>query len=1022
MKRLLLILAILLPSVCYAQGQWGTLPVDLVMPMNTSTPGTQLTAAIGAAGTVSVNCVPGSAGSTGCNFTNDSGGAPSNTGVTIGANQNTCSNLGAVAVNGGATFPAQSLNYNNLAMSDSVAFTPPNTWFNFNSGIRPLSMTLTMCVTLGMPGQANGNDYDLIWLQDNAGHGSIAQIGNSCGSTGRLGVTIETSSPFGHSGCVTLQPYDGIPAHSTYWISLNQNGSTSTGTLTVYNAEGAFLGQVSATSDSTAIVKVRMPSNENGTDANTTYYQNVMMQWTGTPPLSLFWNQTDTTAGILSPARGADWNLAGVTGGIPTGRTQCVTTNCAALNSSSTASQIQTAFAGAPANSYVLLPAATYPFCLSLSGTSNVTLRGAGANNTIFSPTSTCGGAGINVTNSGATNEVSPATVSGVTVQGTNTLTLSSVSGLAVGDTIVVDQHDSTSDLGGLLILGSPSSYTGPFTAPGNAGPYSQDGETQNARCPGGSSAPATCFHQEHIAVVTGISGSNVTISPPLAMPNWSPSLTMSAWWASTPISGVGIEDLQVNMTGASGGDGIYLTWCANCWTKGVSVVDTNLAHVQMNYSTNDTINNSYFFLTQNHTTSSYGTVCNSCSHALIENNIFHAVASPVIWNGTSSGNVVGYNFNINDYYTSSTGYSQNFIGEHSGGVDTNLYEGNFTTNWAAADTIHGTGNLDTFFRNYISGTPPACYASGSTYATSTYAACNNPLVPFQIQSYHRFYNVIGNVLGTTGQNTVYLANQSFSNSDVYSVGLGGSAANDPNVNSTLMLWGNCDSATGFTACRFNANEINAGTAFISLPTSQQVGYNPTPASHTLPASFYYSSKPSWWPSAKPWPIIGPDITGGNISGVNGLVYTNPAADCYTTLGGLANGTGPQLTFSEATCYGAPVTGNVTVTPSSNNFGSFNVGFPSSNVTFTVASTLTASTSLSISNVGGNPTDFASTGAGTCGASLGAGASCTYIVKLTPSAAGARSYHANRGGHSRDADLCADGHRLTCAEVQLCCR
>ena len=105
MKRLLLILAILLPSVCYAQGQWGTLPVDLVMPMNTSTPGTQLTAAIGAAGTVSVNCVPGSAGSTGCNFTNDSGGAPSNTGVTIGANQNTCSNLGAVAVNGGATLP-----------------------------------------------------------------------------------------------------------------------------------------------------------------------------------------------------------------------------------------------------------------------------------------------------------------------------------------------------------------------------------------------------------------------------------------------------------------------------------------------------------------------------------------------------------------------------------------------------------------------------------------------------------------------------------------------------------------------------------------------------------------------------------------------------------------------------------------------------------------------------------------------------------------------------------------------------
>ena len=444
-------------------------------------------------------------------------------------------------------------------------------------------------------------------------------------------------------------------------------------------------------------------------------------------------------------------------------------------------------------------------------------------------------------------------------------------------------------------------------------------------------------------------------------------------------------------MTGASGGDGIYLTWCANCWTKGVSVVDTNLAHVQMNYSTNDTINNSYFFLTQNHTTSSYGTVCNSCSHALIENNIFHAIASPVIWNGTSSGNVVGYNFNINDYYTSSTGYSQNFIGEHSGGVDTNLYEGNFTTNWAAADTIHGTGNLDTFFRNYISGTPPACYASGSTYATSTYAACNNPLVPFQIQSYHRFYNVIGNVLGTTGQNTTYLANQSFSNSDVYSLGLGGSAANDPNVNATIMLWGNCDSATGFTACRFNANEINAGTAFISLPTSQQVGYNPTPASHTLPASFYYSSKPSWWPSAKPWPIIGPDISGGNISGVNGLVYTNPAADCYTTLGGLANGTGPQLAFNEATCYGAPVTGNVTVTPSSNNFGSFNVGFSSSIATFASLARSLPRPACPSHSWAETPATSLAPGQGLAGLLSELEQAAPTHVKFTPSAAGART-------------------------------
>jgi hypothetical protein len=965
--RRTLFLVLLCASSAFAQGQWGSLPVDLVIPMNTSTPGMTLTTAIANAGMVSNNCVPGGSGSTGCNF------ATFVPNQAVGANQNACSNLGQVTVNGGSqSYPAQSLNYNSIAVPDPSFNTSDIGNITFNSGIRPANVTVLYCLTLGMPGQANGNDYDTLWIQDGNGHGSIVQIGNgSGGSSGEMGVSIEANSPFTHSPAIRIQPYDGSPRDSTYFFSLNVVGGTAPGsctvgavgatgcsTLTVWNSYGTQLGQVVVPSTFSTLTNIRLPSNENGTDANTTYYQNVMVNWTA-PPVAMFWTQTDLAAGILAPARDAQWSSAGVTGGIPS-RTQCTNANCAALTSSSTASQIQTAFAGAPANSYVLLPAANYPFCLTLSGTSNVTLRGAGANSTIFAPTSSCGGAGINVTNSGSTNESSPATVSGVTVQGSNTLTLSTVSGLSVGSSIVIDQHDSTTDLGGLLILGSPSSYTGPFVAPGNAGPYSQDGESQNARCPGGTSAPATCFHQEHIAVVTGISGNNVTISPPLAMPNWLPGNTMSAWWATTPISGVGIEDLQVNMTGASGGDGIYLTWCANCWTKGVSVVDTNVAHVQVNWGTNDTINNSYFFLTQNHIVSSYGVVCNSCSHVLFENNIFHGVASPIIWNGTSSGNVVGYNYNINNYYTSSTGYSQNVIGEHSGGVDTNLYEGNESTNFVDADTIHGTGNLDTFFRDLITGTPPACYASGSTYATSTYAACNNPLAPYQIQSYHRFYNVIGNVLGTTEQNTTYLGNESFSSNDVYSVGLGGSAANDPNVLATLMLWGNCDSATGFTACRFNANEINAGTAFISLPTSQQVGYNPTPASHTLPASFYYKVKPSWWPAAKPWPIIGPDVTGGNISGVNGLAYTNPAADCYKTLGGLTNGSGGQLTsFNEATCYAGAPSAPILSIPTISGFGSISQGTLSGWQNVTISNVGTAAATLtSYTFTGTNSGDF----------------------------------------------------------------
>jgi hypothetical protein len=72
-----------------------------------------------------------------------------------------------------------------------------------------------------------------------------------------------------------------------------------------------------------------------------------------------------------------------------------------------------------------------------------------------------------------------------------------------------------------------------------------------------------------------------------------------------------------------------------------------------------------------------------------------------------------------------------------------------------------------------------------------------------------------------------------------------------------------------------------------------------------MPASFYLSSQPTWWPAGKPWPPIGPDVSGGNISGYAGHAYSVPAADCYAKImGGPPDGTGPVLSFNANTCYG----------------------------------------------------------------------------------------------------------------------
>jgi hypothetical protein len=55
-----------------------------------------------------------------------------------------------------------------------------------------------------------------------------------------------------------------------------------------------------------------------------------------------------------------------------------------------------------------------------------------------------------------------------------------------------------------------------------------------------------------------------------------------------------------------------------------------------------------------------------------------------------------------------------------------------------------------------------------------------------------------------------------------------------------------------------------------------------------------------------PWPAIGPDVTGGNVSNVGGHVYLTPAANCYlNVLGGLINGSTGILTFNANNCYGS---------------------------------------------------------------------------------------------------------------------
>jgi hypothetical protein len=597
-------------------------------------------------------------------------------------------------------------------------------------------------------------------------------------------------------------------------------------------------------------------------------------------------------SGILAPNRAIDWSGAGVTGGIPSNRTQCGSTIAPYTGAPTT---INNALAACGGNRYVQLGAGTFNLSSGIKiQRSNVTLRGAGADQTslVFSSTDPCQGLYADICvesydinwSGGPSN--GPVNWTAGYSKGTTVITLASVPNLKVGNPIILDQLDDSSDTGSVYVCSVSGS---------------------NCSLQGGGGGQRSGRYQFQIAMVTGCNGSTtpgfscsgknvaVTIDRGLDMPNWRSSQSPQAWWATNPVSGIGIEDLSVDNTVSEvvAGEGISFFNATNSWVRGVRDIKSHRAHVGVEYSAHITVRDSYFFLTQNSIDQSYGIDCFASSDNLIENNIYQAVSGPLTMNGCT-GTVFGYNYAINGYYTGSAGWIQAMTNPHTGGVAMILYEGNVGSR-IDSDNFHGSHNFITAFRNYWSGYSPACWQSGGTYATSLFGTCTNPFMAANLLSYSRFYNFVGNVLGQS-------AVQSGS---VYSIGGGNSAngvtvANDPNVGLTLMRWGNYDTVTATS--RFVASEVPTSLAGAQAPFS-----NPVPANNALPSTFYLPAKPAWWPSTKAWPAIGPDVTGGNAPGVGGHVYTIPAQDCFlNTMGGASNGAGGPYTFNANTCYGKP--------------------------------------------------------------------------------------------------------------------
>jgi hypothetical protein len=604
-------------------------------------------------------------------------------------------------------------------------------------------------------------------------------------------------------------------------------------------------------------------------------------------------------SGIITPSRAVDWSHAGASGGgaVPNRTTICATLGLlgqvASFAQSVTLAQINSAMGSCPSGQTVLLNPGVYTLVGGIDITKpNVTLRGAGADQTTLITGGggiSCGGLGSNICVQGSQNwSGGPAHSAnwtgtteggpGVYPHGATHLILNDVTGLTVGNTIILDQADDATD-------GFPQ--TGDIFVCGVGGSCVGQG-TNSSRVGRG---------QQQTVTVTAISGTTVTVSPGLAMPNWRSSQNPGAWWADSVIQGVGIENLTLDNSAGlgalcSGCGNIVFNNAANSWVRGVRSIEHNgtggnpvQAHMRLYISAHITIQDSYLYGSDNWA-QSYGIELFETSDNLIQNNICQHVTACTVINGPDSGSVIAYNFSIDDNYTgggTAPQWMQPTHVLHEIGEAMELYEGNSGLGFQA-DNIHGTHHFGTFFRNHYYGD-----------IWNNPAKWNNTEL-IHLWKYARFFNIVGNVLGSSYYNTY----QGTSATSIFNVNgdsdgeNGEPTANDPRVAATLLRWGNYDTVTG--TVRFVVSEVPSGITNYA---------NPVPSSTTLPASFYLISQPSWWvfPSGTtaPFPGTGPDVTGGN--GPGGHSYYNPAENCwYTVMQGVVGVSG-LLSFNAGQCY-----------------------------------------------------------------------------------------------------------------------
>jgi hypothetical protein len=722
--------------------------------------------------------------------------------------------------------------------------------------------------------------------------------------------------------------------------------------------------------------------------------------WTSVLPGSRAtnWSQAGVVGGIPS----ASWTQCT--------NTQCEAVTTAGTSAS--AAQILAALQNAPANTYVLLGPGTYHLTtgICVTGASNVELRGSGANSTflVFTSSANCmggaGGALIGFQSSDGTypQGVSPSQVAPWNggAQGATSITfpngLGSLSVTPNQTLLMLDEcntgfsGNSTTGSGGTGNNGVPcptnnANNDNPALAVDNGQFFNCATEYGLTVNPGGSpygcafqgADTANRYERGQIEIVQATSCSpgcnstgsvTVNITPGLIHPNWSSSQSPEAWVVQ-PSQNLGFKDLSIDGTAASGGDnieGIGFNNVTNVWVQRVRIISPQQIGIWLVDTSHASILDNYIYnVGQNYTyQDSWGIKDGPGEANLFQNNIIQATRVAIAnGEGPAVGDVTAYNYAVNQIDQSD--YIWGAFWQHANGDDYDLYEGNVGT-YIAEDDVHGTHDFITSFRNLLTGWESCANGNCGSYTAKD--AGTQAITDF---AYNRYANIIGNVLGdgvpfgdsTQPYQYQFINTEYYTGTNApYNIGSGNYAnGSSPNIQipvdnltvSSAVRWGNYDlynNATLFCTAPGEPTSNCVEDERAESSTESPVFTGLSSPSTSLPASFYLSGVPSWWPSSIPFPAIGPDVFEGDLGQCNGPINTAgqyngllvletsqcagsgmsagwagghanaiPAMACFlNVMGGTPDGIGSALAFNPGSCYpssGMPQAATPTFSP-----------------------------------------------------------------------------------------------------------